>query len=343
MVGCRFALSLTLTVILAGAVPAQQGDPPPPPPVNTAPPADAVAATVNGQPIPEIAVYRAMESVKVAAAQRDAVRRDVINFLADNALIDQYLDGLKVAVDAKDVDVEMEKVKAELKTQGKDFAVVLQLLHLTEAEMRAQLQASMRWDKFLQQYATDKALKDFFEANKAMFDGSQVRAKHILLEVKAGDAKSAEDAKAQLAGIRKQIEEKVAKDLAAAGQLDNLELQKKRLQLVETAFADVASKVSVCPTKVNGGELSWFPRVGGRIAEPFARAAFALKPGELSDPVVTDFGCHLILVLDTKPGVDRKFEDIKQFVVNVFNERMRDAVLQQMRPSARIVVNPAPK
>jgi peptidyl-prolyl cis-trans isomerase C len=342
MLYCRFTLALGLSILAGAAGAQQQADPPPPAPVNNMPPANAVAATVNGQPIPEMAVFRALESVKTPASQRDAVRRDVIKFFVDNALVDQYLDHLKIVVDAKDVDAQVEKIKAEITGQKKNVAEVLQLLHLTEADLRTQVLASMRWEKFLAQYATEKALKDFFDGNKSTFDGSQVRAKHILLQVPAGDAKAGEDAKAKIIAMKKEILDKVAKGLQDDGKLEKLELEKKRAKLLDEAFAAVAARDSACPSKAAGGEISWFPRIGGRVAEPFAQAAFALKLGEMSDAVVTEFGYHLILVVDTKAGVERKYEDVKDIVRDIFAERMRDAVLTQMRPTAKVVVNPAP-
>jgi parvulin-like peptidyl-prolyl isomerase len=342
MLHCRFVLAVALLAV-AAPVQAQPQEPPPPAPVNNKPAADAVACTVNGQPILEMAVYRALESVKTPVSQRESVRKDVLKFFIDNVLVDQYLDSQKVTVDAKDVDVQVDKIKAELAGQNKKFEEVLQLLHLTEAEMRAQVLAGLRWEKFLSQYATEKALKDFFDGNKSTFDGSQVRAKHILLQVPSGDAKAAGEAKAAIAAMKKEILDKVAQGMAGAGQLEKLELEKKRAKLLEEAFAEKAKEKSACPSKAAGGELNWFPRVGGRVAEPFAQAAFALKVGEMSDAVVTEFGYHLILVMDTKPGIERKYDDIKDIVREIFAERMRDLVLQQMRPNAKIVINPAPQ
>jgi peptidyl-prolyl cis-trans isomerase C len=346
MLHCRTALPLTLLAALclpAHAQSQEPQEPPPPAPVNNAPPASAVAATVNGQEIPELAVFRALEAGKVPLEQRDEIRKDIIRFLADNALVDQYLDQLKVDVGAKEVDAQVDKVKAEIKDQGKDLDTVLKILYLTEADLRVQVKATLRWDKFMQQYAPEKTLKEFFESNKVMFDGSQVRAKHILINVPAGDSKAAEAAKAKIAELKKQIEDKVAKGLADAGALDNLERETKRRKLLAEVFAETASKESACPSKSSGGELLWFPRIGGRVAEPFAQAAFALKPGEMSDAVVTEFGYHLILVTDTKPGVERKFEDVKDVVKDVYADRMREAILQRMKPAANIVVNAAPK
>ena len=107
------------------------------------------------------------------------------------------------------------------------------------------------------------------------------------------------------------------------------------------AFSDAAAKESSCPTKAQGGDLGWFPRAG-KMVEPFAKAAFALKPYEMSDVVTTAFGQHLILVLAVKAGMPVKFDDAKDVVKDVFCDRLRDELIASLRPSARIVTNPAP-
>jgi hypothetical protein len=332
-------LSLALLAGLCGLTSGQQQQATPllpqqPPP----PPADKVAVTVNGQPIFEMAVYRGMLGAEIA--KREAVRPEVLSFLIDNMLIDQYLDGQKISVDAKDVAEQVAKLKAEIDATGRTIDDFCKSLFLTETDLRMQIAATTRWDKFVSQYSNDKQLRDFFESNKAFFDGSMSHCRHILVAFPADNSQAAEQGKAKIAMLKKQIEESVAKGLAAdAGKLDNLEFQKKRLQLLETTFSDTATKESSCDTKVNGGDLGMFPRGGGKVVEPFARAAFALKPGEMSDPVMTEFGCHLILCVGFKAGTDRKYDDVKDAVKDVFSDRMREAVLLQMRPNAKIVVN----
>ena len=58
-------------------------------------------------------------------------------------------------------------------------------------------------------------------------------------------------------------------------------------------FATIASQASKCPSGANGGNLGEFGR--GQMVKSFEDAAFALEPGNLSEPVQTQFGYHLIL------------------------------------------------
>jgi peptidyl-prolyl cis-trans isomerase C len=78
------------------------------------------------------------------------------------------------------------------------------------------------------------------------------------------------------------------------------------------------------------------------MVEAFAKAAFALQPYQMSDMVQTQFGYHLILVTDRKPGTDVKFEDAKEMVRELYCERLREAIVAKYRPSAKITVAPAP-
>ena len=74
------------------------------------------------------------------------------------------------------------------------------------------------------------------------------------------------------------------------------------------------------------------------MVEPFARAAFALKPYQMSEPVATDFGYHLILAVDYKPGKEIRYEDAKPFVQEVYGERLREAVLLQYKAKSKIEI-----
>ncbi len=64
------------------------------------------------------------------------------------------------------------------------------------------------------------------------------------------------------------------------------------------SFEELAKKYSECPSKANGGNLGYFER--GQMVPEFERAAFKLPVGEVSEPVQTQFGWHLIKVVDKK-------------------------------------------
>jgi parvulin-like peptidyl-prolyl isomerase len=332
-------LSVNLVGSLALAQDPQAGEkipppiPPPTPLAEKAPPADAVAAVVNGQSIFELAVFRGL--LRVHPDHRDKVRPEVLNYLIDNMVVDQYLTQLKIDVPVKDVDIHVDKIRAEAKKAGKELPEMLKTLHLTEDEFRRELTGALKWDKFVEQQGTDKVLQEMFNQNPDMFNGAKVQARHIL--IKTTPASPAE-AEAKVLQLRKQIEAQVAQELAKLpANSDKIAVEKERARVLEKTFMATAGKESTCPSKDQGGDLGYFPRVG-MMVEPFARAAFALKPYQMSDPVVSEFGVHLILNVDYRPGKDVKFEEVKGFVRDVYGERLREAVLKNYKPKSKIEI-----
>lgn len=345
---------LALAAVVVPALPAAgQQAPPPSPPASPAvklvqsppttsaspsPAADGVAATVNGQPIPETAVQRELD--QIPPARHAEARPDIINFLIEIALIDQHLAKLNIPVDQKDIDAQIEKAREESKKEGKNLEEVLQKLRLNEAELRTHIAATLRWNKYLAGQVSDKEMRDFFEANRDMFDGSAVRARHILLTPPSNDPQAGEKAKAELLLIRKQVEDQVAAGMAKLpANADNLTREQTRTRLIDEAFATQARAKSVCPSKEQGGDLGEFPRLDGMV-EPFARAAFALKPYEMSDVVKTQFGYHLILSTAKRAGKEVKFDDVKPRVKEVCAERLREKLIGQLRQTATIQITP---
>jgi peptidyl-prolyl cis-trans isomerase D len=135
---------------------------------------------------------------------------------------------------------------------------------------------------------SDADLKTYYEQNTQRLGGQEERrASHILIAVPK-TATPAERAKAKAR----------AEELLAA------------VKKAPDSFADLAKKNSQDPGSApNGGDLDFFAR--GAMTKPFEEAAFALKKGEISKLVETEFGYHIIRVTDIKAPKQRSFEELK--------------------------------
>ncbi|MEO5819998.1 MAG: peptidyl-prolyl cis-trans isomerase [Vicinamibacteraceae bacterium] len=131
---------------------------------------------------------------------------------------------------------------------------------------------------------TPQQVEAYYQANLQQFaNPEQIHAQHILLKTADKDA----------AAVRAQAES-IFKEAKAAG-ADFQALARKYSE-------DDASKAS-------GGDLGFFGR--GSMVKPFEDAAFALAPGEMSGVVQTDFGFHVIKMIEKRPAGQRTLADVK--------------------------------
>lgn len=312
------------------------------PPVTPAPAAPVarptgVAAKVNAQEIPEVAVYRALR--QFPDPHKEMARKEILAHLIENALIDQYLVALKVEVPEKEVDKLIGELKDELTKAKKDYKQELEAMMLTEAEFRAEVTAQMKWEEFVKKQSTDAALKQLYDSSPDVFDGTMVRARHVLMTPGTDEAKQ-KDAAQKLRGIKQVVEQEAAKAVAALPPTaDALQKAQAKAAKCDELFAAYAKEYSSCPSKKEGGDLNFFPRAGAMV-EPFAKVAFALKEYEMSDVVATEFGYHLIMVTARRQGAPKKFEEVKDDVKMLYQMRLREAVIAQMKPKAQITITP---
>ncbi len=132
---------------------------------------------------------------------------------------------------------------------------------------------------------SDADVKNQYEAGADSFKHpAQMHAKHILLQVPANAPQQASDkVLADLKGLQAQIKK-------------------------GASFEALAKKFSQDPgSAAKGGELPWFAE--GAMVPPFEAAAKALKPGQISEPVRTQFGWHLIKLEATRPAGKVPFEE----------------------------------
>ncbi len=100
-------------------------------------------------------------------------------------------------------------------------------------------------------------------------------------------------------------------------------------------FAKVAGEVSKDPgSKTDGGDLGFFTK--DRMVEPFAEAAFKLEPGQISDPVKSQFGWHVIKVEEKRTKPAPTFEETKDQVETYLARKAQQDLIMGLRKNAKI-------
>jgi peptidyl-prolyl cis-trans isomerase C len=132
---------------------------------------------------------------------------------------------------------------------------------------------------------SDEQAKAYYDANPNLYSTTQIRASHILVK-----------------------DENTAKEILEQVKAD------------PSKFADIAKEKSIDKTSgAKGGDLGMFGQ--GRMVPEFERAAFALKPNEISDVVKTQYGYHIIMVTDRKEGERRPFEQVKDQIKSMLRNK----------------------
>ncbi len=296
-----------------------------------APATASVVAKVNGVSISQLALDRALD--RFAPDKRDEAKEEVLAQLIDTELVDQFLVQGKLQATPAEVATRIEEMKTEAKGQNKTFEEILASLKLAPGELDKHVAADIRWEKYLNSQATEIALKALFQSEPALFDGSTVRARHILLPL-GTDAAQNQASKQRLLQIKAAVDQAAQKAVLAAG-ADKLAAEQKRVEAMDETFTAYAKQYSTCPSKTQGGDVGWFARDGSMV-EQFAKVAFAQKAGTISDVVETPFGYHIILTVDKKAGKEVKFDDVKDDVKEAYGERLRDQVAAHMRRTAKL-------
>jgi len=276
-----------------------------------------VVATVNGENISQKEVNQMLNRFgnQVPKEQLPAITKQIIDGLITQKLITQFIRDSKIEVSQAEIEKELNKVREDIKSnpglEGKTFEQVLETHGSSIDNLKSEIVISLSLEKHLGKDIDDKKIKAYFDENKAAYDGSERRASHVLVDTR---------------------EMKTDAELAQA-----LEKIKKIKAEVDSGkdFAEVAKQHSDCPSKDKGGDLSFFKRKG-QMVEPFAAAAFALKVGQVSDPVKTPFGYHIIKVTEIKKGNDVKFDDVKQAIKQNLMEEKAQVLIKQLLEKAKI-------
>ncbi len=255
---------------------------------------------MNGEIILYSEVRERLFQMKSPAAADQADKKTeakALETLIDEKLILQLGKEKEIEISEREVDEMAERFRKRVGASEEQFEELLAGEGMTIQRYKKMLREQLLSRKVIsrevqgQVKVTEEGITEYYKEQSEEFKTAPViRARHILLIVKeyAGDARETAVLN-EIRRIRREI-------------IDGLD------------FAEAARKYSEGPSGPNGGDLGEV--VPGVMVKSFEEAAFALKSGEVSGPIRTQFGYHLIKVDSRKESKLRPLEEVRKEVEN---------------------------
>ena len=266
----------------------------------------AVAATVNGEVIyvnelneqvDTLAKQYGLDpSTADGARQRAEISRVVLDQLIEQRLVLQEARRENAMPTETQIDDQLQEIKRNFPSQ-RDFELALTQRNLSLTELKDRLRTNLAVRNLMVKVApatvTDAEIEQYFRQHHSEFDRSeQVHVRHILLD-------DENQARLVLAKLKR-----------------------------GEAFEDLARQYSKDPgSREQGGDLGFVSR--GQLVTEFEQAAFALQPKQISDVVKTQYGYHLIQVLDRRPPQPATLEQARDQIRRVLLSSRQEATFQE--------------
>ncbi|MFD1032401.1 peptidylprolyl isomerase [Metaplanococcus flavidus] len=215
---------------------------------------------------------------------------EALDIMISNEIIRQEADKADIEITQEELDAELAEYE-EAYGGAEGLAAAIEGSALTMEDLETEMETFLRIEKLIgpDVEITEEAIETYFTENKeSLGQSATVEASHILTETK-------------------EKADEVAKKLADGSD-----------------FAELAAEYSLDTASAeNGGELGSFGT--GEMAAEFEEAAFAMNPDDISDPVETEFGFHIIKVTDKTEASEATLEDSKEQIKETLFEEALNA------------------
>lgn len=186
-----------------------------------------------------------------------------------------------------------------------------QLVEAEVNEFRKQLLVNRYFEKFLNDKASEEAIRNYYNSHKEDYASAKVHVAHILVRSR-GSSSDVEKA-AKLTRIRE----------AHAKLLSGMSFE----EAAETYSEDKRSAAK-------GGDLGWIAR--DAVDEAFAKAAFNIPEGDISEPIESDLGYHIIKVLEAPVESFEAFEKVKGDIRYQLRQEAKQAEMERLLSSVKV-------
>lgn len=306
---------------------AANGETPPAEPPQAEPPKPVpaqlpdVLARVNGETITRDAFEQALKNVESRAGgpipgdRRDEILREVLDQLVTIQVLAQETKARNITVSDSEVDAQIAEIRKQFQTE-EEFTKALAQRGLTLDRLREDARREMAIARMVEAEVRPKIdvkeqdVKNFYDQNPDQFQQPEsLRASHILLRVDAAAPEADKEAARAKAND-------VLKEIRAGAD-----------------FAEMAKKYSQDGSASNGGDLNYFQL--GQMVAPFEQAALALKVGQVSDVVETQFGYHIIKLTDRQGPRTVPLEQVAQRIGEFLTMRAQQEKANEFIASLR--------
>jgi len=280
-----------------------------------------VVVTVNGKKLMRTELDKEMEMftsspqfASMQPAQAEMIRKQIETRIVDRFVNQTVLTAEADKEDIKVTDEEIEKAIKEIKERVPPNVTLEDALKergMSMEEFRKNIATDLRIRTLIENQtasisnATDEAVSAFYNENKAKFNQPETtHARHILVKVeKDADEATKAAKKAEIEGYRKQLVDGTAK------------------------FEDLAGEHSDCPSGKRGGDLGTFGR--GQMVPEFDTAAFEQEINAIGPVIETQFGYHIVQVIERTAAGERSLEDVKDEIAEQLTNKSKQEFVEK--------------
>ena len=247
----------------------------------------------------------------IPEAERGQALPKLIDDLIERQLIRDFLRSRKIEPTPEELKTQIERAEEFIKKRGEDPAALLKKIGYTPERLNRELGLTLAWQAYVRQTVTPTQIKEYFEQHKVELDGTQLRASQIFFKLP-----------------------QPANEPTQVRRIQKLNEIREEIRNQKISFAEAAKKYSEAPTRDQGGDLGLFGWQG-KLPAAVSHAAFALKEMELSQPIVSPFGLHLIQVTERIPG-DFSLEDVRAVILDRLSQKLWKSTAESTQLGAKI-------